>query len=140
MASSPLVVNRRKHSRGLKKVFNLIDTQSASKFYSVDVQITQTDLLAPTSQEVVIPFDGFITGLDTIVQAAITTGGTIKLQLNTVDITGATVTHANADAKGVRKSAAFTKIAVSKGDRLTIVPASFATAGAVNVSVGGTAN
>jgi hypothetical protein len=140
MASNPITVPRRMLPRSLKRIYDIMDQQSASKRYTVDIQIVQADLIAPVSQEIVAGFDGFITGLDTIVQAAITTGGTLKVQLNTVDVAGATVTIANADAKGSRKSASFTKIAVSRGDRITLVPAGFATAGAVNVTLGMTAN
>jgi hypothetical protein len=140
MASSPKLVNRRKHSRGLKKVFNLIDAQSASKFYPIDCQINSADHTGNVSQEFVAPFDGFIVGLDSVVQVAITTGGTIQLQLNAVNVPGALVTIANADAKGSRKSASFTAVAVSRGDRITLVLTGFATAGAANIQIGMAAN
>lgn len=100
-------------------------------------QINQTDLLAPTVQDIVCPVAGFIASLRTTVQVAITTGGTIIPKVNTVAVTGMTITIANADAKGTRKSTAPTTArssttVVAAGDAISLTPASFATAGAVN--------
>lgn len=104
---------------------------------SLTGQINQTDLLAPTTQDIVSPFAGYIARLRTMVQVAITTGGTIKAQVNTADVTGCSVTIANSATKGTAGAATPTTArsattVVAKGDRISIVPASFASAGAVN--------
>lgn len=106
------------------------------RFY-ISGQINQTDLLAPTVQDIVCPVNGFIASLRTTVQVAITTGGTIVPKVNTVAVTGMTITIANADAKGTRKSttpttARSSTTVVAAGDAISLTPASFATAGAVN--------
>lgn len=46
----------------------------------LEFQVTQVDLLAGTTQSIVCPVDGFIDGMDIIVETAITTGGTVALQ------------------------------------------------------------
>lgn len=97
---------------------------------------SQTDLLAPTSQELVAAADGFLVGIDATTQIAVTTGGTIKANVNTVDVAGAVITVPNATAKGTRFTATATKGSltrkVSKGDRIQLIAASFASAGALN--------
>jgi hypothetical protein len=131
---------------------NSANLQALFRNYLGEVRIpfyfNQTDLLAPTSQDIIAPFDGYISELYTIVQAAVTTGGTIKAQINGSDVTNAVNTVGNAAAKGTRARA--TKngspylpgagaTAVQnflRGDRITLVAASFATAGAVNGMVG----
>ena len=100
--------------------------------------INETDTLAGTTAELVAPADGFITDFQVIVQKAVTTGGTVKVQTDaSVDVAGATVTVADAATKGTVYSAVATKTSstrkVTKGDRIQIVPAAaFATAGAVS--------
>lgn len=42
-----------------------------------EFQINQTDLLAGTTQHYVSPITGYFKGLSTVVQAAVTTGGTL---------------------------------------------------------------
>lgn len=137
-----LAVTKRKRSkRSLKSLRDFVDAQAAAKRSTIDIQVTQADLIANVAQDFVMGFDGFLIGLDTIVQTAITTGGTIQAQLNGVNVAGLVVTHANADAKGVRKTATLAiPLALVRGDRITLVPAGFATAGAVNVTIGMTAN
>lgn len=96
----------------------------------------QTDLLAPTSQELYAAADGFLVGISAAVQVAVGTGGTIKANVNTVDVAGAVVTIANSATKGTRVTATATKgsttRAVKKGDRIQLIAASFATSGAVS--------
>lgn len=46
----------------------------------LEFQITQVDLLAGTTQSIVCPVDGYIDGMDIIVETAITTGGTVTLK------------------------------------------------------------
>lgn len=101
--------------------------------------LNATDLPANTSHVLVAPFDGWVEEIRSVVQAAVTTGGTIKVQINTVDVPGAVVTVANAAAKGVRAVGVATLRTatrkVLKGDLITIVPTGFATAGAVSGTV-----
>lgn len=100
--------------------------------------INQVDLLAPTAQEVVSPVAGFLARHQTSIQAAVTTGGTLAVAVNGGTATvGLTQTIANAATKGTRQSVTPTTrhgadTVVAVGDRITITPASFATAGAVN--------
>lgn len=99
--------------------------------------INQTDLLAPTSQELIAPVDGYIVGLYTTVQLAPTTGGPITVLVGTTTVTGLSVAIADGAAKGTVQSdtiAYGTATAkVKKGDRIQIAPdAAFATAGAVS--------
>lgn len=51
-------------------------------FQAIDVQISQTDLLAGTAQNFVAPMDGYWDSFDTVVQAAVTTGGTLTINNN----------------------------------------------------------
>lgn len=96
--------------------------------------INQVDLLAPTAQDFICPVAGTITAHRTVVQAAVTTGGTLQPQINTVSITGGVATVANAATKGTRNAGtAITALnTVAVNDRISILPAAFATAGAVN--------
>lgn len=98
--------------------------------------INQTDLLAGTSFEFVAPFDGFLDGVDGVVQVAVTTGGTLQVINKTTNVAGAVATVANGAAKGSTFSAKATDQdatrPIKKGDRIQLKPTSFATAGAVN--------
>lgn len=96
--------------------------------------INQTDLLAPTAQTILAPCAGTITDHQTVVQAAVTTGGTLTPKINNVSITGGVATVANAaTVRTVNAGTAITAAnTVAKNDVLTVLPASFATAGAVN--------
>lgn len=98
---------------------------------------SQVDLLAPTSQEFVCPFNGTIERLDTIIQAAVTTGGAITVLVNTVAVDGLSITVADAATKGTRQfdepTPGHATTAVKMGDRIEIVAAAaFATAGIVS--------
>lgn len=101
----------------------------------LDVQMDQATLIANTGFELVAPVDGFIKELRTAVQAAVTTGGTITVFINTVQVPGLSIVVANAATKGTRAVGTPTaKTAlrkVVKGDRIEIRTASFATAGAL---------
>lgn len=104
----------------------------------IPFSIDQTDTLAGTSAEIVAPADGFVSELQVVVQAAVGTGGTVKVVNDDGDdVTGATVTVADAAAKGTVYEATATISSatrqVSKGDRIQVVPdAAFTTSGAVN--------
>lgn len=95
----------------------------------------QTDLLAPTAQAIVAPCAGYITGIRAIVEAAVTTGGVITVEANTVAVVGLSITVADADAAGVTYTSSVAKIATglcAAGDDLSVTPgAPFATAGRV---------
>jgi hypothetical protein len=95
--------------------------------------IGQTDLLAPTSAELVSPVAGTIVGHRTTVQVAVTTGGTLTPRINGVAVTGGVTTVANSATKGTRYNgtAVTAGNVLAVGDRIEILPASFATAGAV---------
>jgi hypothetical protein len=101
-------------------------------------EIEQTELLAGTAEDLIAPCAGYIDNLRTNVQAAITTGGTIAAAINGGSaIAGLTQTIANSATKGTRQSTTPTTFhgsdsLVAAGDRITLTPASFATAGQVN--------
>lgn len=104
----------------------------------LDVQMDQATLIANTGFELVAPVDGFIKEFRSAVQAAVTTGGTITVFINTVQVVGMTQTIANGAAKGSRATPAVPSAASSKanrtvvkGDRIEIRTAGFATAGSL---------
>ncbi len=105
-------------------------------------EIEQTELLAPTAEQIVCPVAGWIAEVRGIVQGAVTTGGAITVEINTVAVTGLTFTIADADAAGVRYSDTPTTrhgstTVVAVGDAMTITPASaIATAGQLNGMLG----
>ncbi len=98
--------------------------------------INQTDLLAPTPAELISPVTGAITKIDTTVQVAITTGGTITAKAGTTTVAGLSVAIANAATKGTIGSGAPTSgdatATVAIDSRIQVVPAGFASAGAVS--------
>lgn len=103
-------------------------------------QINQTDLLAPTTQNLVCPFPGFIAAFRAVAQVAVTTGGTLQVKVGTTSVTGCVATVANADAVGTLYSATPTTLrssttVVAAGSRIQVTPASFATAGAINYEI-----
>lgn len=101
----------------------------------IPFDFNETDLLAGTAQNLVAPCAGYITGIRAIVQKAVTTGGAITVEANTVAVTGLAVTVADGAAAGTVYSDSVLKIPtglVAAGDDLTVTPAAaFATAGAV---------
>lgn len=112
----------------------------AGETYALPFIIGATELAAGTSTEIVSPVSGFIEELQVIVQAAVTTGGAVTVQKGTTDVTGLSVTVADAATKGTIYSdtatAGTTTRAVSKGDRIQVTPAAaFATAGAISGNV-----
>lgn len=112
--------------------------KAGSKHY-LDFIIGQTDLLAGTAIEIIVPEDCVVEAVRSSVQAAVTTGGTLTLKtgasLATVVSAALTQTIANSATKGTQQITsdltALATLKLSAGDRLVIVPASFATAGAV---------
>ncbi len=103
----------------------------------VAFSFNQTDLLAHTSQELISPVAGAITDLEVTVQAAVTTGGNITLDVGTTPVVGCSVAVANAAAKGTignsQPTAGDASAEVAKGGRIQVVPSvAFATAGALS--------
>lgn len=100
----------------------------------IPFDFNQTDLLAPTAQNLVSPVAGYITGIRGVVQAAVTTGGAITVEANTVAVVGLSITVADGATAGTTHSDSVAKIAtglVAAGDDITVTPAAaFATAGA----------
>lgn len=99
--------------------------------------INQTDLLAPTSAELISPIAGRITKLWTTIQIDVTTGGTITAKVGGVAVDGLSIAVANGATKGTVQSdtptAAHASAVVTAGARIEIVPeAAFDTAGAVS--------
>lgn len=106
--------------------------------YAVPFAINQTDTLAGTSAEIVAPCDGAVQELQVVVQAAVTTGDSVKVVNDDGDdVVGATVDVADAATKGTIYSAEASLTSqtrkVLQGDRIQVVPgANFATAGAIS--------
>lgn len=111
---------------------------TGTRFY-VSFIIPQADLLAGVPFELIAPTDGFFEELQVVVQAAVTTGGTLTPRIGVVPVAGLVVTVANGAAKGVVLQDVPDEPSATrrfkKGDRINIIPAGFATAGAVNGSI-----
>lgn len=91
-------------------------------------EINATDLSAGTAKEIVSPVAGYIDTLRTMVQVAIVTGGAVTANVNTVAVTGLSITVADSATVGTAQSDQPTTLrssttAVAKGDRISIVPA-----------------
>lgn len=99
--------------------------------------LNQVDLLAGStnSVQIIAPITGVCSGVGSIVQKAVTTGGTLTFQDGSTAFAGATITIANSAAQGaiqnVTPTAGDASLVITKGDQLQVVPASFATAGEV---------
>lgn len=109
--------------------------RAASQPVYLPFEIEQTELLAGTSEELVSPVAGRITGFRGICQGAVTTGGAVILKIGTTAVTGASITLANSDAKGtVYNSTAITaENTVAAGSRIQVEPAAaIDTAGQLN--------
>lgn len=103
----------------------------------------QTELLAGTARDYIAPEDGFLEEIgiiiDTTIGAAV---GTIKAQVNTVDVLGASVVTVSAATKGTRYRTEIRKVSEAarlsetrkfkKGDRISLVSSGFTSAGRVN--------
>jgi hypothetical protein len=111
--------------------------RAAGKVF-IPFEIEATELAAGTAENIVCPVAGHIYGIRGVVQEAVTTGGAVTVEVNTVAVTGLTFTVANSDAAGTRYSDTPTTwhdatAVVAAGDRITVTPAAaFATAGALN--------
>lgn len=122
----------------LQEMENGVNVKPIGGRLPIPFEIEQTELLAGTAEEIVSPVDGYIDTLRGIVQGAVTTGGDVTVEINTVAVTGLSITIANADAKGTRYSDRPTTprsstTVVAKGDRITVTPAAaIDTAGQLN--------
>lgn len=88
--------------------------------------IHETELLAGTAANICAPCAGYITGMKVNVEAAITTGGALTVELNTSTVTGLSVTLANSATAGTVYQDDILKIAAglaAEGDDITITPA-----------------
>lgn len=113
---------------GLKAFVDAVD----EKFYSrglvyLPFNISATELSAGTSIEMISPVAGTITSMKTIVQTAIVTGGAVTAKVGTTDITGLSITVADAATKGTVQTDSPTAgddtDVVAVGSRIQIVPA-----------------
>jgi hypothetical protein len=103
--------------------------------------VNTTDLAANKAQELIAPCDGWIGAIRTNVQATITTGGTVTVKTGpALAVTVANLSHAiSVLTVGDVKQTVLTDrqrgdatCYVTKGTRISIQLASFATAGAFN--------
>lgn len=109
---------------------------------TMSYQISETDLLAHTTQHLILhPGQGFtnsIVFMMIAVQKTLTTGGTIKMQNGGVDITNLTATLSNGATAGTHSIKGPPPDATKDfgfGDDITLVLSGFATAGALNVFI-----
>lgn len=104
-------------------------------------EIEATELSAGTAENIVSPVAGYIDRVRGVVQEAIVTGGAVTFEINTVAVTGLTITAANSDAAGTRYSDRPTTrhasdSLVAAGDRITVTPAAaFNGGGALNGTI-----
>lgn len=125
-------------SQVLQEIRNSVRIGSSPQTRRVYFFINQVDLLAGSANAIQIhcPISGVVTKVGTVVQKAITTGGTITFQDGATAFVGATITIANSAAQGasqiVTPTAGDASLVVAKNDVLQVIPASFATAGEVD--------
>lgn len=103
-------------------------------------EINQTDLLAGTSHWLPSPMRGYVTRLTTIVQAAVTTGGTLTVEIGGVAVTGLSNVIADSATAGTvvtdtptdpYKVEAGSGLVAANGAIELVGDAAFATAGVV---------
>ena len=103
--------------------------------------IGQTDLLAGTSHFVIAPVSGYIVRARSVVKKAVTTGGTMTIELGGEAVKGLSIVVANSSSvgdidTGTPDGTNTSDTRVSKGDAIEIVgDATFASAGEVWVQV-----
>lgn len=107
------------------------------KLVYIPFDIPATELAAGTSIELVAPCAGVVHKLFTIIQTAIVTGGAVTVEINTVAVTGLSITVADSATKGTVQTdtptAPSTTRTVAEGDRLEVQPsAGFNGGGAVS--------
>lgn len=109
----------------------------AGKDFAIPFQFIEANLIANTALDLVVPSDGYVEGLQIVVDKAITTGGTLGVTIGaSTVVAGLSITVANAATKGTQQSdtpdAKTPTAEFKKGDRIRITPAGFATAGGIN--------
>lgn len=108
----------------------------ALELKTINYRIDATDLAAGTAQNFIAPCDGHLVELAEIAQVAIVTGGAITVEINTVAVTGLSITVPDGQTVGTRLTDTVDPAVnnqVKKGDRITITPAAaFNGGGAVN--------
>lgn len=112
---------------GLRALVELIDAKFYARGYiHIPFTISATELSAGTSIEMISPVAGTITTMKTIVQTAIVTGGAVTAKVGTTDITGLSITVADAATKGTVQTDSPTAgddtDVVAVGSRIQIVP------------------
>jgi hypothetical protein len=116
-------------------------TTNTDKLIYCDSFIEQTDLLAGTSHFVIAPCSGHISRLSSVVKKAVTTGGTITVELGGEKVKGmdcvvADSSSVNAIDTGTPSVAGANYTRVTKGDVIEIVgDATFASAGEIWVQI-----
>ena len=106
----------------------------------VPFTVSQTDLLAHTTQELVSPIAGVVRRLSVTEQLTVVTGGTIAARVGATPVTGLSVDVANGALPGASKQTVVAPTdgtdAVAAGGRLSVtVSSTFATSGALSGSV-----
>ena len=113
---------------GLRNLVDLVDAKFYARGYvHITFHIPASELAAGTATEIISPVAGTITAMKTIVQTAIVTGGAVTAKVGTTDITGLSITVADAAAKGIVQTDSPTAgddtDVVAVGSRIQIVPA-----------------
>lgn len=114
----------------------------AGERYYLPVFINQVDLLAGNAIEVIVPQDLVVEAIRTTIQKTITTGGTLTLKKTVTTALDTQVganalqqTIANGATKGTQQLTsqidADATLKLTAGQRLALIPASFATAGEI---------
>jgi hypothetical protein len=116
-------------------------TTDADQLVYCDSFIEETDLLAGTSHFVIAPCSGHISKMASVVKKAVTTGGTLSVELGGEKVTGLDVVVADSASvgdidSGTPSDATADYARVTKGDAIEIVgDTAFATAGEVWVQL-----
>jgi hypothetical protein len=114
----------------------------AGERYYLPVFINQVDLLAGNAVEILVPQDLVVEGFRTTIQKAITTGGTLTIKKTVTTALDTQVganalqqTIANSATKGTQQLTTQidgdASLKLTAGQRVAVVPASFATAGEI---------
>lgn len=106
-------------------------------FGAISFTIQEADLIGNVTQFFVTPCSGCLQSVYFVVQKSLTTGGTVKVQINGVDARGITGTFSRTFANGgvpgtMAKILSGPGNYVAPGDVISLVLSGFATAGRVN--------
>lgn len=123
--------------KGVAEIVDGVVTPFYQDPVTVGVEVNQTDLLAGTSHWAASPIRGYVSRLTTIVQSAVTTGGTLTMEIGGAAVTGLSNVIADAATAGTVVTDTPTDVYSSTGlvaanGALEFVgDAAFATAGVV---------